>query len=261
MNEIQPTKPDREIFFGFGGAGIEELVPNAQHIVIVDTLELGPAIDIVAAKSAFLFPWCDQRESPEDYAKKRRAILAKQNRDVVPSLSPKSLQSVKKGDRVVLPAAAVGPLIQRSLEIISQKSTLTVSSQDLLRRDEYSLALACFRNAAAVSAWLSERSGRVAVIAAGESHENGERRPALADYLGAGAIVAGLSGKFTQEAEAAKCAFVEAINTDLKKNIAASKAGAELIQAGFIDDFSLALELDISESVPLLDDDGAFFSF
>lgn len=55
---------------------------------------------------------------------------------------------------------------------------------------------ACLRNARAVAAWLSERSGAddgpVTVIAAGERWPDGSLRPAQ-DLLGAGAVVAALA--------------------------------------------------------------------
>lgn len=122
----------------------------------------------------------------------------------------------------------------------------------------------CLRNATAVGRWLARHgygtlARPVAVIAAGERWPDDSLRPALEDLLGAGAIIAELHaqgvGPLSPEAAAARTSF--AGNPDVVHAVATCSSGSELAQGGFADDVAIAIELDDSETVPVLTN-GAF---
>ena len=67
----------------------------------------------------------------------------------------------------------------------------------------------CLRNYQAVAAAAQKLGPKIAVIPTGEIWADGRLRPALEDWLGAGAIISQLSGKVSPEARAALAVFRE----------------------------------------------------
>ena len=80
-------------------------------------------------------------------------------------------------------------------------------------------------------------------------------RPALEDWLGAGAIVSHLAADESAEATLARQAFA-ATGAGLKDLVRGSLSGRELIERGFSQDVEIALQLNSSRSVPLLTSEG-----
>ncbi len=115
----------------------------------------------------------------------------------------------------------------------------------------------CLRNADAVAKAAEAISpGKpIVVIAAGERWPDGSLRPAIEDWLGAGAILNGLTRSLTAEAQTARDAFLAA-EDDLADLIRASLSGQELIGRGFGEDVEIALALNQSAVVPRLIDGG-----
>jgi 2-phosphosulfolactate phosphatase len=125
---------------------------------------------------------------------------------------------------------------------------------------------ACLRNATSAGRWLALHGygtpdRPVAVIAAGERWPDGSLRPALEDLLGAGAVIAELqaqrAGPLSPEAAATRVCFT--CTDDVAEAVAACASGLELARSGYADDVAVAVELDGSDVVPVLDD-GAFIA-
>ena len=93
----------------------------------------------------------------------------------------------------------------------------------------------------------------IAVIAAGERWPDQSLRPAIEDWLGAGAIIRSLSGIETPEATLARLAFTAA-ESCLEAITKESIAGRELIDRGFEGDVDIALEIDSCAATPVLDE-------
>ncbi|WP_233573636.1 2-phosphosulfolactate phosphatase [Amycolatopsis panacis] len=123
----------------------------------------------------------------------------------------------------------------------------------------------CLRNASAVAAKASALAGGepVGVIPAGErwgvdlfnpGEEFGPLRPCVEDQLGAGAIVAALAEdgrSLSAEAALAKAAYSA---SDVHAALRTCVSGRELATAGHGNDVTLAAQLDVSGSVPVLSD-------
>lgn len=93
----------------------------------------------------------------------------------------------------------------------------------------------------------------IAVIPAGERWADGSLRPALEDWLGAGAVIAALGGIPNAEADLAASAFARA-DKRLGDMIRTSRSGLELSDRGFAADLEIALEVDSSRTAPRLVD-------
>jgi 2-phosphosulfolactate phosphatase len=88
---------------------------------------------------------------------------------------------------------------------------------------------------------------------AGERWPDGSLRPAFEDVVGAGAIIHHLAGTKSPESLLAEAAFL-AMREDLHSALQACSSGKELIERGFEGDVTLAAELNVSSSVPVLVD-------
>jgi 2-phosphosulfolactate phosphatase len=109
----------------------------------------------------------------------------------------------------------------------------------------------CLRNAPAVAAAAAQHGGPVTIVAAGERWPDGGLRPALEDWLGAGALVRDLPGPWSPEAEAAALAF-DAAQARLGALVAACSSGRELYERGSAQDVALAADYGASAATPLL---------
>ena len=110
----------------------------------------------------------------------------------------------------------------------------------------------CLRNASAVARVAAERGRRIAVIPAGERWPDGTLRPALEDWLGAGAILSHLSGRASPEVRSAVAAFREH-RRELEEALLDCESGRELEGWGYREDVRLAAMFDTSGSAPEFD--------
>ena len=107
------------------------------------------------------------------------------------------------------------------------------------------------RNASAV-AKASRGYQTIGIVPAGEKWPDGSLRPALEDWLGAGAIISNLPGSWFPEATAAVSAF-ETQRTELLQAMKTCPSGVELLDGGYDEDVELAGQLDSSTAVPQFD--------
>lgn len=219
--------------FEWGERGLEAVGRGAKVIVIVDVLSFGTCVDVATSRGATVLPYPLNDDTASQFADEQRAILADRNRTAEAyCLSPKSLEAIPPGTRLVLPSPNGA-----TLSLIAGALTSTVA--------------ACLRNAEAVAAFVRSQRAPVAVIACGERWADGSLRPCLEDLIGAGAVIAELTGTRSPEAQAACDAFSGA-GIDICKRLAACSSGRELIERGFACDVELAAALGVSTCVPLL---------
>jgi 2-phosphosulfolactate phosphatase len=177
------------------------------------------------------YRWRD--DTAARYAAEQGAILADGHRRVDKySLSPTSLAGIPSGIRLVLPSPNGAAL---SLQAGAMATTVS----------------ACLRNAAVVARFARAQGGPVSIIGGGERWPDGSLRPCWEDLVGAGAVVAGLPGPRSPEAEAACLAF-QGAQADLPWRLRACSSGRELIERCFAADVELAARVGESAGVPVL---------
>jgi 2-phosphosulfolactate phosphatase len=216
----------------WGPKGLLAIEANADVVVIVDILSFSTAVDIAVSRgvSVLPYPWND--EGAARFASERSALVAgPRSEGGRYTLSPSSLRSIPPGTRLVLPSP--------------NGSTLAMSAAAV------PVYTACLRNAAAVARRAATCGPRVAVVPAGEQWRDSTLRPCLEDLIGAGAVLAELSGTRSPEAELATAAFV-CFHNDLAGALFRCGSGKELVERGFSMDVELAAEHGVSQTAPVL---------
>lgn len=228
--------------WGLAGAD-HAAAADVRTAVVVDVLSFSTTVTVAADLGVEVLPhaWTS---SAAAYALAHGATLARGRHQAGPgevSLSPVSLRLAAGLHRLVLPSP--------------NGSTICAA----LDEQEVDVAVACLRNATAAGRWLAARSGPSVVVAAGERWADGGLRPALEDLLGAGAVLAAAAAAgadLDADARAAVAAYDEA-RGDLADRVRGCASGLELSGTGFGADVEVALELDASDLVPVLDE-GSF---
>lgn len=229
----------------WGMAGVEALHREAAVLVIVDILSFSTAVDIAVSRGATVhpFPFAD-RQAAQIAAESLGAVLAQPRgaKNVRFSLSPVSLTSISRGTKLMLPSPN-GSRISVAAERTPGRTTVLAG---------------CLRNAAAIAAAARLTAGEraIGIIPAGEQWPDGSLRPAIEDLLGAGAILDHLDWPCSPEAQVARDAY-RATGRELDRLVRLSMSGRELVDRGFSGDVDIALELNISTTVPVLKD-GAY---
>ncbi len=222
----------------WGLSGVEAWAGKAAAFVIVDVLSFSTAVSVAADRGAEIIPFpYGAPDAAAAEAARRHALLASPRRALGGqlSLSPASLRTLERGARVLLPSPNGARLS------LATGGTPTIAG--------------CLRNAraAANAARAAAGDGVVAVIAAGERWPDQSLRPAIEDWLGAGAVIHALDGQESVEATLARAAFV-AVEDRLDAMVRDSLSGQELVSRGFQEDVSIALELNASDVAPVLKD-------
>jgi 2-phosphosulfolactate phosphatase len=226
----------------WGAQGVRQLRAISDVLIVVDVLSFSTAVDIAVSNGAVVFPYGDRDERVEDYARTRSAQIAEKVRTQSGfSLSPASLRRVASGYRLVLPSPNGGALSLTAFRAVAGGGTVTFT--------------ACLRNAGAVARAARQLGSTFAVIPAGERWPDGSLRPAVEDWIGAGAVLARLPGRPSPEAAMAIAAF-ESLGGLCGPALEGSSSGKELIDRGFGEDVALAAELDASTAAPRLHDGG-----
>ena len=216
----------------WGLDGLLALQAAGDAVIVVDVLSFSTAVDIALARGAAVLPYRWKDASAQRFSAERNAILAGSRRAGAGySLSPASLRSIPPGTRLVLPSP--------------NGSTLSLAAT-------VPLFTACLRNAPAVARQAAAHGSRIAVIPAGEQWPASTLRPCLEDLVGAGAVLAELSGTPSPEAELAIAAFTR-FRQDLAGALSRCGSGRELIERGFALDVELAAAYAVSPVVPRLE--------
>lgn len=225
---------NHDIKFEWGHNGIASLGPSSDAMVLVDVLSFTTCVDIAVSRGATVYPYAWNDESASDYAASHDALLALGRGSAVSkntyTLSPESLTVIPADTRLVLPSP-------------------NGSSLTLLASEYCSVFAACLRNYRAVAAYVQDRYKRISIIACGERWPGDELRPAIEDLLGAGAVVAELTGAKSIEALFVENCYVSQKDR-IQELVKGCVSGQELCERGFEVDILHATELNISQSVP-----------
>lgn len=211
---------------------------NAAVAVIVDVLSFSTAVDVAVSRGAFVYPFpLGDRAAAATEAERVGAVLAQPRRTAGGqfSLSPVSLKAADSTTRIVLPSP--------------NGSRLTLEAPQPI------VLAGCLRNARAVAAAAINLAdgGDIVVVPAGERWADGSLRPAIEDWIGAGAIIQELARAMSMstEARSARAAF-HAVSDQISDIVRKCVSGRELIDADFADDVELAVEANSSETAPRL---------
>jgi 2-phosphosulfolactate phosphatase len=208
--------------------------------VVVDVLRFTTAVEAAVTRGVAVYPYRWRDATAAAFADSVQALLADGRDPAGPSLSPVSMDALTPGTSLVLPS----PNGSTCAVLASEAGAQVVAG--------------CLRNAAAVGAWADNADGPVTVIACGEKWPDGSLRPSVEDLLGAGAVLAVMTGDPSPEARAAIAAFHDAAHS-LPQALSRCASGRELIERGWHADIGYAARLNVSTTVPLLTD-GAFRS-
>lgn len=216
----------------WGALGLGALAP-AEVVIVVDVLSFSTCVDVATARGASILPFPAKDAAAEDFARRHGAELAGARGRACRSLSPASFLDAPAGLRCVLPSPNGAAL---SVQAATTPAVVLTG---------------CLRNASAVARLASQLGRTFDVCPAGERWPDGSLRPAIEDWLAAGAILRGLPGTRSAEAEAAIAAF-EASRERLADLVTRSGSGRELVERGWPQDVEMAVALDVSSNVPRL---------
>jgi 2-phosphosulfolactate phosphatase len=227
----------------WGRDGARRAASRGDILVVVDLLSFSTAVATAIDGGAIVYP-CGHAEDAAALAASLGAESAVHRRDVPArgrfSLSPLSFLDVMPGTRIVLPSPN-GATCSRHA------------------RDVPHLFVGALVNATAVARaanrLLATTDLGITILSCGERWsapgEDGELRFALEDYLGAGAIIAGLECDKSPEALACEGAFMS-LRGGLKRAILDCGSGLELIEKGCEGDVIHAARLDRYTTVPVM---------
>ncbi|MGC4854160.1 2-phosphosulfolactate phosphatase [Micromonospora sp. DT4] len=229
--------------FDWGLTGAAELGRVCAALVVVDVLSFTTAVEVAVARGMRVhpFPWGEQAA---EYALRVGAVAAVGRRRVAAdhpwSLSPAALSAAPIVADLVLPSP-------------NGSAISTAASATGLP-----VVAACLRNASAVGRWLCRQGygttgAPIGVIASGERWPDGSLRPSVEDQLGAASVLDALSGvPGGLSVEAAMALAALASTPDVPAAVRGSVSGRELTEGGFEADVDIAVQVGVSDVVPLL---------
>lgn len=213
--------------------GERALDANAQTAIIVDCLSFSSALSVACARGAIVYPF-GLRDGAKRFAELMNLQIVGKRKAQGLSLSPPSLHQLAAGAQIVLPS----PNGSNLTLFANQKHVLGGS----------------LRNANAVATAAQQLGGDVIIVAAGERwQQDGTLRPAIEDWIAAGAIAAclGEGVDLSAEAKLAVSSF-QSVADNLYDSLADCLSGQELIGRGFVEDVQWAANLDATDAMPNL---------
>jgi 2-phosphosulfolactate phosphatase len=229
----------------WGRRGTRQAAERGDVLVIVDTLTFSTAVATAVQHGGLVYP-CALTDDPPALARRIGGEAAVHRREVPAhgrfSLSPGTYAELEPGTRVVLasPNGATCSRYGGTVPYLFVGSLLNAAAV-----------------AAAVTEVLATTAYNVTVIACGErwpdAGESEGLRVAVEDYLGAGAILSYLPAPRSPEAQVCVGAFTQA-RADLPALLWECGSGRELRAIGFGDDVRHAAQLNLYETVPLMQD-------
>ena len=226
------TQSEFEIRCEWGEEGLSRLAPISDAVIIVDIMSFSTCVTMAVNAGATVYPHQFRDDNAQARATELGAELAKARGAGLYSLSPATALKLQPGMKLVLPS--------RNGAVLS------------LGTGDTPTFAGCFRNASSVAAAASTCGKSIAVIPAGERWEPGEGlRPAIEDWIGAGAIISFLAGTRSPESELALQAF-ESVRSRLHETLSACSSGKELISKGYSSDIDLIAAFNTDPVAPRL---------
>jgi 2-phosphosulfolactate phosphatase len=217
----------------WGQGAVLALAP-ADVTIIIDVFSFTTCVDVATSRGAAILPYPWKDDSAAEFARARRAELAGRRRQSRYSLAPESYLDAPKGLRCVLPSPNGAQVTLAAAQMVPV------------------VLAGSLRNARAVAEAAQRLGSSFNVIPAGERWLDGSLRPALEDWLGAGAILCWLPGSRSPEAESAVALF-ERHRDGLVATLDQCGSGRELDGRGHERDKFIAGQLDVSSCVPRFD--------
>jgi len=216
----------------WGPGAVAALAP-ADVTIVIDVFSFTTCVDVAVSRGAAILPYPWNDASAAEFARTHAAELAGRRRQARYSLAPESYLEAPEGLRCVLPSpnGAQVTLAARMVPVLLAGS---------------------LRNARAVAEAAQQQGSSFNVIPAGERWLDGSLRPALEDWLGAGAILRWLPGSRSPEAESAVALF-ERHCESLAETLDQCGSGRELSTRGQDRDKLIAGQLDVSSCVARFD--------
>jgi 2-phosphosulfolactate phosphatase len=213
------------------GPGAAAALAPADVAIVIDVFSFTTCVDVATSRGAAILPYPWKDASAADFARAQGAELAGRRRQSHYSLAPESYLEAPKGLRCVLPSPNGAQVT------LAAAPTVPV------------VLAGSLRNARAVAEAAQQFGTSFNVIPAGERWLDGSLRPALEDWLGAGAILRWLPGSRSPEAESAVALF-ERHRDGLVATLDQCGSGRELDGRGHDRDKFIAGQLDVSVCVP-----------
>lgn len=197
-------------------------------------MSFSTCVTMAVSRGAMVYPHLFRDDSAAERAKTLGAELALKRGSGRFSLSPESMFSLSAGMKLLLPSLNGATLS------LGTGSTPTFAG--------------CLRNASAVAKAAQRCGNKIAVIPAGERWIPGDLlRPAIEDWIGAGAIISALAGSRSPEAQLAVAAF-DSVKSRIREILTMCSSGKELISKGYIGDIDYIAALNIAQVAPRLMD-------
>jgi 2-phosphosulfolactate phosphatase len=241
--------PDSSVHVTWGPTGAQLAAERGDVVVVVDVLSFSTTLSIAVAREFTCLVY--RGAEIEQFGGPARAAIRLGARPLgsrakaapgQPSLSPASLLSAEPGQRVVITSLNGASVVAAA----APAPALLVGS---LRN-----AAACARAAAQLLG--TTMAGRITVVACGEQWRSiapgsAGIRPCAEDWIGTGAICAGLAELgYSLSAEARLAAAAWSTPVALEE-LADCVSARELRSAGYAEDVELALQVDTDEKVPV----------
>lgn len=230
----------------WGQSGVARAMARGDILVVVDVLSFSTLTATAVHNGGLIYP-CAIEDDRQALASRVKGEYTVHRREVPEkgrfSLSPATYEGIEPGTRVVVasPNGAACSRASRSLAYVFAGALVNASAV-----------------AAAVSDLLERTDVRVTVLACGERDKDGvagEIRPAVEDYLGAGAVLSGLA--FGKSPEARVCeASYRTCEGKLEEILWECESGRELREMGFGGDVTCAAVVDRFAVVPVLREGG-----
>lgn len=241
--------PDTSVHVEWGRAGAVLAAARGDVVVVVDVLSFSTTLSMAVARDFTCLVYSgaeiESLGGPAMAAIRLGARPLSRQRRVDPgeiSLSPASLLEAEPGQRVIF----------TSLNGASVVSAAARAPAILIGSPRNATACAGL----AAELMTSVRAGRVTVVACGEHWSSVDpdtdgTRPAAEDWLGAGAVCAGMADLGYSLSAEARLAASSWTRPSALADVADCVSARELRAAGFAADVELALEVDADHKVPV----------
>ena len=223
----------------WGPEGVAAAAVRGDVVIIVDVLSFGTAVSTAVMSGAMIFPCTTQVEALE--MAELPATQAAVHRRDVPASGRFSLSP--------LTMLAAGPGVKIS---VASPNGATCCRMSESARGTFVAGLVNAGGTARAAAHMARTHAcGVTVIACGERHPNGSLRPAVEDWMGAGAIVSHVEAPWSAEAEVCRETYL-AVHYRVPELVSESESGRELRAAGYAMDVTYASAIDVHDTAVIM---------